>query len=290
MKAYTLDDGLWRLDVVPGWGGRISRLRVAGRDLLLPIQTDEFDPLAWPKGGAYPLVPYSNRLRNAQLTFAGRTYDLPAHPAALPHSLHGIAHTLPWRVEQYDENSLTLVCQYSGEHWPWPFTARQHFRLEEGGLLIELQLTNDGASAMPAGLGLHPYFARRPGMRISVEAGLRWPLDEDYLPTGISHPLPEGLRFDSATTQQEMAHYLSQWSGCLQIDYPQGSLRMTAGEVLSHFIVFAPGGAPYVCLEPVSHLADGFNREAEVWPEVGVRSLAPGATLREQIAWRWQPA
>lgn len=288
MDMHTLDDGLWRLDVIPAWGGRLARLRVAGFDLLQPIQDCDFDPLAWPRGGAYPLIPYSNRLQDARLAFSGKVHELPAHPAARPHSLHGVAHTLAWQVEHQDATSLTLVCHYQGEHWPWPFVARQRFRLQDGRLITELELTNRGDTAMPAGLGLHPYFARQPGMRVSLSPGREWLLDGDYLPTGATHTLQEPLVLEADAQGAERAHYLSEWPGELRVDYPIGRLRLEADRLLSHFIVFAPAGAPFLCLEPVSHLADAFNRDPAQWSEVGTQVLEAGASLRTRLAWHWQ--
>lgn len=289
MQRIELTNATWQLSLLPLWGGRIASLRAAGMDVLVPLEAERFDPLAWPKAGAYPLLPYSNRLRDARLHFQGREHALPAHPAALPHTLHGVAHTLAWQVEQHSAEQLLIACDYHGEHWPWPVRFEQHFLLDGAQLQITQRLFNCGDMPMPGGLGLHPYFLRQPGMRARFVAQHDWLIDSQYLPTGERRSLKQALQIDSSASS-EVAHYLSGWDGLLQLDYPQGALRLQAAEPLSHFVAFAPAGAPYLCLEPVSHLADAFNAGTAQWADVGTQVVAPGGRLEATLTFTWQPA
>lgn len=50
-------------------------------DILIPTTGPEFDPLNWPKAGAYPLFPYHNRLVGAAFEHEGRHYEVLPHPA-----------------------------------------------------------------------------------------------------------------------------------------------------------------------------------------------------------------
>ena len=77
----------------PAAGGRVCSLTLArddGRtvDMLFPYTAQGVDPLRWGKGGIYPLVPYSNRIANAQVQTPGGVVQLSPHPDAAPHSLH----------------------------------------------------------------------------------------------------------------------------------------------------------------------------------------------------------
>lgn len=289
MHTIELANHTWQLSLLPQWGGRIARLRATGMDVLVPLEADGFDPLAWPKAGAYPLLPYSNRLRDARLQFQGREHVLPAHPAARPHTLHGVAHTLAWQVETCSAEQLLIACDYHGEHWPWPVRFEQHFVLDCAQLKITQRVFNRGDTPMPGGLGLHPYFLRQPGMRARFVAQHDWPIDDQYLPSGERRTLGEALQFDSRDST-EVAHYLSGWDGLLQLNYHQGALRLQAAEPLSHFVAFAPAGATYICLEPVSHLADAFNAETAQWADVGTQVVAPGGSLEATLIFTWQPA
>lgn len=287
MNVVVLSNDTWTLRLAPQWGGRIAELSVAGMDLLIPLRSNTFDPMAWPKAGAYPLMPYSNRLRNARLRVATRTYELPAHPAAHPHTLHGVGHTQAWQVAHCTRCQVTLTCTYTGEHWPWPIQMEQSYELSEEQLTMRLRVHNAGRDPMPAGLGLHPYFKRHPGMRVCLKARRDWQLDADYLSTGVARTVNAPLVLESDHNTHTVAHYLSEWDRHLQIDYVHGQLALQASEVLTHFVVFSPQSASYLCLEPVSHLADAFNSPAEAWPQTGTRLLAPGEALEGTLVWAW---
>ncbi|WP_416772886.1 aldose 1-epimerase [Pseudomonas sp. RHF3.3-3] len=287
MKRIELANATWSLALLPEWGGRVALLQADGLDIMTPIRAEAFDPLAWPRGGIYPLLPYSNRLRDARLEHAGASHVLPAHPAALPHTLHGVAQTLPWQVVEQGTGHVDLACEYTGEHWPWPVRFEQRFSLEGQRLRIDLGLTNLGHSSMPGGLGLHPYFQRHPGMRIELSVGRSWDIDAAYLPTGRSRSLEQPLVIDDSP-QQELALYGSQWDGALRVDYPQGRLLMQAQAPLTHFVAFAPMDAAYLCLEPVSHLADAFNSPVAEWPAQGTQVLEPGQRLGSTLVFNWQ--
>lgn len=287
MQPVALSNSIWSLSLLPAWGGRIASLRADGLDLLLPIDSESFDPLDWPRAGAYPLMPYSNRLRDAQLGFNGRHYRLPAHPTAQPHTLHGVAHTQAWEVLSADAGHVLIACDYQGEHWPWAFRAEQHFALDGSRLRITLTLLNQGDTPMPAGIGLHPYFLRHCAMRAHYRIGRDWQIDDEYLATGDYRDAPRIVILDGDDPSPQ-AHYLSRWDGHLHVDYPSGSLDLHASAPLSHFVVFAPVGAGYLCLEPVSHLADAFNRPPTQWDEVGTHELKPGACLAATLDLTWQ--
>lgn len=291
MTQLILQNQALQVHVLPNAGGRIARLQVRehGLELLQPIDPAQtFDPLNWPKGGAYPLLPYSNRIADAQLHFGGQTHALPAHPQAAPHTLHGISHTLAWTVQTSSPTHAHLSVEYSGAHWPWPIRAEQHFTLEGTALKVRLVLTNLGETPMPGGLGLHPYFQAHPQMQVSFSSRRQWQITADYLASGAFTEQAVDQQLVAANWQtQPYAAYLSQWEGMARLDYPQGRLQLQADAPLSHLVVFAPAGAPYVCLEPVSHLANGFNLHPQLGDLTGLHTLQPGDSLTAHVAFEW---
>lgn len=280
------------LHLLPESGGRTGRLQVRkhGLELLKPIDARlPFDPLNWPRAGLYPLIPYSNRIAGAELEVAGQRHTLPPHPDAVPHTLHGVSHTRPWTVESASSTAAVLSLDYHGPHWPWPFRAEQQFTLTDKWLTVQLTVTNHGDSAMPAGIGLHPYLQAYPQMCVAFGSQRQWHIAADYLATGEFHDNAVSVEItphDWATATR--ADYLSQWGGEASVSYPQGRLRITADQVLDHLVVFAPAGADYLCLEPVSHLANGFNLAAKLGHDcTGTRMVEPGASLTSHITFEW---
>lgn len=288
MTMLKLHNETWALALLPHWGGRVASLRVGALDIFTPVPSGDFDPLNWPRGGAYPLLPYSNRLRGARLAHAGQLHALPVHPAAAPHTLHGVSHTLAWDVLEHSAEQILIGCAYHGEHWPWPVRFEQRYVLAGNTLRLSLALTNLGTTPMPAGLGLHPYFQRHPGMAARFFVEKDWDIDEDYLPTGSTHTLDEAVVVPAAI-EHELALYGSGWDGRLLLSYPGGALHVVASQPLTHFVAFAPVGAPYLCLEPVSHLADAFNTAVQDWPAQGTQIVEPGETLGAHLSFTWVP-
>ncbi|QEL27297.1 hypothetical protein FQV39_32290 (plasmid) [Bosea sp. F3-2] len=258
----------------PSWGGRVvSLVQEALGDVLVPIVAEAFAPEAWPKGGAYPLVPFHNRVRFGHFDFV-RSGQLPIHPESDPNALHGMGSRAVWRAGVIRSDHAELVWSHeTSAAWPWTFQATQEFRLEPRRLTLTMRVTNRDTVDMPAGLGWHPYFS--PSLKPRVEAKTIWPLDEHYLPRGHSEPAP--VRLDRATA------YLSDWQR-VEFDNKRGKLVLTA-EGLDHLVVHVPG-ASYACIEPVSHLAGALN---EPWRrpgslEGGMTRLAPGESITGQVA------
>ena len=156
--------------LVPGAGGRITALRLvrpgAGVvEILHPYPEDFFDPIRWAKGGIYPLMPYSNRIAQATVQVHGQALALKAHPDAAPHSLHGNAHTLAWRLALSDASSAVMtVDSPASAAWPWHSTGRMQVELIPGALRVAMEIRNTDSRTMPAGIGPQHGSATRPAV------------------------------------------------------------------------------------------------------------------------------
>jgi aldose 1-epimerase len=282
IHELTCGDAMLRL--APALGGRITALRLArdgvARPVLLPFPEDATDLLHWPKGGLYPLLPYGNRIRNARL--AGHV--LRPHPDAAPHSLHGPAHREPWMLGSATATSATLhLDRAADEEWPWRIACWLRFDLPAPDRArIAIGLRNADATPMPAGLGLHPYLPHARDAEVRVVAPVDWPVAPDGLAGApraapdLSGPLPRGT----------VTCYRSGWDGNAFAALPAGG-RLEVARLsgpLDHIVLHRPGDAPYLCLEPTSHVADAFNRTSE--PGSGARILAPGEALEAAVELR----
>ena len=271
----------------PAAGGRVCSLTLArddGRtiDVLFPYTAQGVDPLRWGKGGIYPLVPYSNRIANAQVQTPGGVVQLSPHPDAAPHSLHGPAHGLPWRVLAHDAQSATLALDHPpSAAWPWHFQTEMQLALRSDALQMNLSLTNLDARSMPAGLGWHPYFLHVPTAQLRYQASQLWDSDADLLALS-ARPLPAGESFVTARALREgtLTDYLSGWDGRLRLDMPGGDqIDMQTGPLLSHLVVHRPPQGAYLCIEPVSHVTNAFNLAARGMAGTGSVLLACGETI-----------
>jgi aldose 1-epimerase len=233
-------------------GGRLARLswqRRSGEnvDIVVPMTTGLVPP-RWPKAGAYPLIPYANRIAHGRLLFRGRLHEVAPHPDAYPHSLHGHAHLKPWLGTKTEaaHADLLLVCAPS-EAWPWAFEARQRFTVQQDRLVVTLALRNADREPMPAGLGWHPYFLAAGVAEVTFAAEAWWPHASDYLPLGEPQPLRDDLRPPLVVAETGLTTYLGRWSGEAQVLREDGvRIVLTADRIFDHLVVHRPDDAAYL--------------------------------------------
>lgn len=248
---------------------------------------------------SFPLVPFCNRIRDGRASFEGREIRFPPnHPAEdAPHPLHGIAWLRPWHVQAADMNSadLTLAVEPS-EAWPWRFSARQRFVLEERVLKVEMDITNEDDGAMPAGIGHHPYFPHHPGTRLTSAAEAMWRGDAEVMPVRLERGGPvDALRQGVELAKLDLDNNFVGWQRSTRVDWPADlhgparSLVMEAESPLDYFVLYCPAGYDYFCAEPVSQCTDWLNLMPLHGPgPLGGARLAPGETLTVRFSLRPQ--
>jgi aldose 1-epimerase len=272
--------------IAPAAGGRIldwsTELPTGRRDWLVPATATGWPADAWPKGGIFPLAPFSNRVRDARLRWQGR--DIPLEPLpGTPHALHGQAQAMAWTVADAGDDwaVLTLDHPAGAGGWPWAWRLRQEVRLDDAGLRIELTLENRDAAAMPAGLGLHPYFTARDA---TLSAATRWVHAQELALYSEPNADTRWTRTEATWTE-----FLSGWNGQAAIAWPEGpGLAMRAHGPMTHMVLHCNAGR-YLCVEPATHVCDAVNLAAAGAADTGARVLAPGETLCVGMALDVQP-
>src|SRR5215510_3712910 len=160
MTLLSLRAGRLAVDLAPQAGGSIARFRVDDAfDLLRPMPSEAVASGRGNQASAYPLVPFSNRIANGRLVVDGKEYRLQPNWPGVRHPMHGEGWARPWEVTRHDERSAELVDRYETTGgWPFRYQARLVFRLEADGLFVTMAIANLEDRAVPAGLGLHPFF------------------------------------------------------------------------------------------------------------------------------------
>lgn len=258
---------------LPENGGRTTHL-VHDRlgDILVPTASAEFDPLNWPKAGAYPLFPYHNRLVGAAFQHEGRRYEVLPHPSLGTDAQHGPAHRRPWHVVSHEADRIELAVDYrADDDWPFDFRAMQRFRLGDDRLDVELSMINTGKSSMPGGFGWHPYFDADFGRVASCDAAKIWPVNETGIPGGRP---PQTREIGKPFPGENFTVFLSEWRQATAVTNGGARFTLTAGPELQHLV--AHRMPDYVCLEPVSHVAGVFGFPAEGQTAAGLFVLQPG--------------
>ena len=271
----ALQSGDWEAEVRGEIGGAIAALRWRGTDVLRPMPSGASEPL---QSACFPLAPYCNRIREGHFRFRGREIAMPANFPPEPHSLHGLSWQREWKVEGHTGSQCVLADDYDGTGaWPWAYRAHQRIRLTPEGCAITLVLINRSPEPMPGGIGLHPCFRRGPDTELRFTADHVLLTGADPLPTGISAPANHFADFAAGAhlPAETVDHCFVDWQGQATLGDSLGTISVSA-EGAPHLHLYAPADGHALCLEPVSHTPDAFNRapeETTVLPPSGAISL-----------------
>ncbi len=283
-RVFHLSAGDLEATVEPAFGGRVTAFRRNGVDLFVPLAGGRGDPAKAGAGGCFPLVPWSNRIRDGRLAYDGQVVELAQTETDGTSAIHGHGRRISWRVMGDGGTSsvrMSYVFPAGEEGWPFSYAADQTVSLGDDALSITLSVQNSSSRPMPAGLGLHPYLPRTPEMGLWFSAANAWPPVYGKLPAG-PEPVPAELDFsEPRPVVLGLDQGFGGWDGSVHAIWPEHGLGMGihAGAALSHLIVFSPSDRDYVCVEPVSHCIDADNLAASGVQGTGQRLLQPGERL-----------
>lgn len=272
-RLVEIAHGDVRAQFLPRLGGALARLTWRDIDLLRPAPRDCTDVR---DTACFPLAPFANRIADARFSFGGEQIMLPGDGIAAPHAVHGFAWQDSWSVTDHRSDRLELRLEHDGEAWPWRTRLSQVATLTDRGLLLTLSIENTDARAMPAGIGLHPYFPRSAETRLIANVAGGWSPDNQRIATRWStDPAARLRRGDPVTALAPADLCCAGWDGYTRISGNAVTVAMRASSELSCLHLFVPEGADFFCAEPVSHAPDAANRD-DVLPMV---VLEPGAWL-----------
>lgn len=244
------------------------------------------DPLGM---SSFPLVPFSNRIRDGEFAFDDHAVELPLNFLPERHAIHGHGWQRSWKMVHVAEDTATIAYTHVPDSWPWPYEAEQVFTLDDAGLSLRMSVTNLGDRPMPAGLGPHPYFIRTPEARITAATGAMWGSDDEVMPTELAPPVDgKDPNIGLVPSTAILDNTFVDWEHRVEIIWPEWRARlvMEASPPLDFLVVFTPPGEDYFCVEPVSNATDAFNRAAAGQDDFGMTVLDPSETLTGTIRFR----
>jgi aldose 1-epimerase len=239
-----------RVTLDPGRGGAIRELSWRGQDILRPTPAgagaDPFDM------ACFPMVPFANRLRDGRFDFGGRNVRLERNWDEDPHPLHGQGWRAAWSVVSESVSSATLRFEGGGDDWPWRYRCEQTFQLGQDGLAVELLLENLSTEAMPAMLGLHPYFPAAGRARLQARLPRVWLTDSAALPVREAGTPPD-WRFEPPRPLNivPLDNCFAGWNGSAALRWPDRTVTIRATRC-EYLHVYTPANHDFFCIEPQS--------------------------------------
>ena len=265
----------YELVLAPGIGGAIARFEHRGRSVLRGCEAPN-SPLDC---GCFPLVPYCNRIRDGRFMFRGRRVEIAPNMAGDPSPLHGQGWLGPWLLESQGRDCACLFFAHQSGEWPWAYEAREIFHVSDGGLEAEIECRNLSGDPMPCGLGFHPYFTCDSQTRIDTRVAQVWEVDEKILPTGTAPAIGRYALDDQPACARGLDNGYGGWGGEMRLTDGDRTRRMSAPD--AHFFqIYSPPQGGLLAAEPVSHANAALNEPEARWPELGLRVLEPGETMR----------
>lgn len=274
--TLSLVSGGLRCEIVPGLGAAVAGLWLDGIPVL---RSSAGAGLASVRdAGSYPLVPFSNRIGQAQLQWNGSSFPLARNFPPEPHAIHGVGWRRAWTVMEAQPHFALLAFEHRPDaSWPFAFDCSQAFRLHADALEISLSITSQAWQVAPFGLGWHPYFVKRPDSHLAFKATGRWEMGPDKLPT---HRTPsDGL--DTGCATLDVDHCFDACSG--DVELRDALLQVRLSSSLQRLVVFTQPVRDFVAIEPVSHVNNAVNLAAADprlrLKDLGVELLEPGQTM-----------
>lgn len=267
--AVTLAAGELEATFLPGLGLLGTSLRHRGEELLaLP------GGVAGYRGGnvtGLPLLaPWANRLPGWRYRAAGTEVDLDGldlhtDPGGLP--IHGTltAHG-GWRLERLAAGDGSAVLKASLDYgafpellaaFPFPHRLTVTATVREATLAVATTLEATGGRPAPVAFGWHPYLrlpgAPRAAWRLLLPDRVHLDLDDRGLPTGKTADEPEEADPVGDRTYDDL-YALGQGPAAHHLGLEAAGRRLLVGygQGYGHAQVFAPPGAEFVCLEPMT--------------------------------------
>jgi aldose 1-epimerase len=267
--AVTLAAGQLEASFLPGLGLLGTSLRHRGEELLaLPGGVEGYRD--GHVTGLPLLAPWANRLPGWRYRAAGVEVDLDGldlhtDPGGLP--IHGTltAHR-GWRLERLAADADRAVLEAGLDYgdrpellaaFPFPHRLTVTFALQGASLAVTTTLAATGDRPVPVAFGWHPYLrlpgAPRAAWRLLLPSRTHLELDDRGLPTGKAADEPaEAAPVGERTFDDLYALAADPAARRLGLEAAGRRLVVGYGDGYDHAQVFAPPGAEFVCLEPMT--------------------------------------
>jgi aldose 1-epimerase len=294
--------------VLPGFGNRVSEMKVHGKNILYFPAADlaEFQKNPGLSGVPF-LAPWANRLSEESFWANGKqyTFNMTLGNVRGPIPIHGLLQNSNlWEVTEAaaDRQSAHVTSRLQFWKHPelmaqWPFAHEYEmtYRLADGVLEVRVTVTNLSAEAMPVSLGFHPYYripgvprdewvANIPARRIVV-ADSRLVATGEFKAFDLPDPLPlRGHQLDTGFTDLERD---AQGRAHFSIEARGMKVETLFGPRYPVAVIFAPPAPEgqtrdFICFEPMTGITNAVNLFHEgKYP--GLQSVAPGGQWTESF-------
>ena len=282
MTSIFLTNNVAKVEISPSLGGAILAYEAKLNDKFVAIlrKTDNVKSVL--ASNCFPLIPYSNRIREGKFTWQETNISLPLNHLPEKHSIHGHGWQLPWTITEQSAQSLTLEYHYSVDEWPYSYSAKQVFILEEKALSITLMMENTDNCSIPAGLGLHPYFNLTKETLIQCQVDQMWAVDDECMPTQlVVKPAAMNRSAGFPVHGSNLDNVFTGFNGHATVTWPELSAKanISTSSNCKFLVIYSPKNENFFCFEPVTHSTDAINMAKKGIENTGITALKPNEAM-----------
>lgn len=257
-----------RASIDPLRGGRVASLAIDGRELLLGPPSANDRSIRW---GCFLMAPWTGRLDGGRFDWRGNAIQLPRTHGH--HAIHGLGWNRPWRIIGANGIVATLELDLRDAGWPMGGLVRETITLAPDHIELRAEVVAD--DEMPLTLGWHPWFLRRGGATVRLQAEAVLDVNR-MIPTGDARPVRG--RYDLRNGPELGARRLDDvFTGVrspIIVGWPDLDLRIEIGRDQPNVVIHTP---PQVfCVEPMTAPPNAFNRRGA--PYLGARASFASST------------
>lgn len=264
-------------------GAALHRFSYHGQDVLRPATPQSSAPQ---QQSLFILLPYCSYIKDGRFNYFGINRHVPANEPNRPDPIHGDAWKAKWNEEKVTADTAVLSYHHKKDDgFPFDYTAKVTYALDKNQLKITLSIYNPSELPMPFGMGIHPYFMHPENAKLTFASSHIWHHKNDPI-FDRPYPTPEQWNFaKERPINEDFDTAFGGWDGQASITYPDQHLNIsiTAEDIFHHIVLYAPKGADFFCLEPVSNTPDAFNLAAYGVIGTGIQSIGGGQTVSKTI-------
>ena len=258
----------------------------------------DYPPDGYPTASSYGqvLAPWPNRIDRGTYTFDGTEQKLPWNETDKQNAIHGLTRWMNWEPARVHADAVSMrLVLHAQPGYPFTVELQHDYSLGDAGLTVTHSMRNVGTSAVPYGVGMHPYFTV--GTPVVDESVLSFPADQYVptndraIPTGSSVPVdgtdldfrdPHPVGSTVLDTGFTGLHRSADGTATITLSAPEGrSVTMTLDQHHAYVWLFTGDTLPdagrrrrSLAIEPYTCCSNAFNNG------LGVQVVPPGGSFR----------
>ncbi|MCQ6265116.1 aldose 1-epimerase [Fictibacillus sp. WQ 8-8] len=271
--AYAIENEEIKAIVLPSQGSNLISIvdkKTNTEILRTPKTREEYETRRMVFGT--PVLFPPNRIEDATFEYNGRKYELEMNRPKENVHIHGFVHDKEWSVLEIEESIPRMKTQLRSadyphilNQFPHDFSITMTIEIEGNEVIQTTEITNNGDSLMPCGIGYHTTFQFPQEAKLFLDVQEKWLLNERHLPTGELESIANKKEFSDGTSLSGVAMddvFLMTENKTAGIERPGQGIKVSysLSDDFTQWVLFtASGNENLLAVEPYSWVTNAPN-------------------------------